>query len=438
MKAAAVTTALTAPASEAPGLRSVEAALEQMLAGLVALPAERVTLEAALGHVLAEPVSALVTLPPWDNTAMDGFAVRAADVASATAEHPVTLRVSGEVAAGHAPTAVVAGGTALRILTGAMLPEGADAVVPVEDTDASPGLAALPERVAIRAGVRAGANVRRAGSDVRAGDRLVAEGALVRPATLALLAATGHGAVMVHRPPRVAIVATGDELVPPGTPLGPGQIPESNGPMLAAQAQRLGADVRRLPVAPDRLDVVLETLRLALEWADVVVASGGVSVGAHDVVRTALESIGRLELWQVAVQPGKPLAFARATAPDGGPRYLFGLPGNPVSSFVTFELFVRPVLRALAGHARPLARSTVRARLAEAVTKAPDRRAYLRVTLQPGAPGAGILEARLAGGQGSNVLSALAAADGLAIVPESLAGLPAGAEVDVLILDDDR
>lgn len=437
MKAAAVPPASTAP-DEVPGLRSVEAALEQMLAGLVALPAARVTLEEALGHVLAEPVSALVTLPPWDDTAMDGFAVRAVDVAGATVERPVSLQVRGEVAAGHAPTVAVAEGTALRILTGAMLPEGADAVVPVEDTDAAPGLTALPERVAIRVGARAGANVRRAGSDVRAGDRLVAAGTVVRPATLALLAATGHGAVLVHRAPRVAIMATGDELVPSGTPLLPGQIPESNGPMLAAQARCLGTDVRRLPVAPDRLDVVLETVRRALEWADVLVASGGVSVGAHDVVRTALESVGRLELWRVAVQPGKPLAFARATAPDGAARYLFGLPGNPVSSFVTFELFARPVLRALAGHARPGDRPMVRARLGEAVTKAPDRRAYLRVTLEPGAPGAGILEARLAGGQGSNVLSALAAADGLAIVPEGLAGLPAGSEVDVLLLDDDR
>ncbi|HEX5465368.1 MAG TPA: gephyrin-like molybdotransferase Glp [Candidatus Limnocylindrales bacterium] len=418
------------------GLLSVEAALERMLTGLRPLPAEEVPLAEALGRVLAEPLTALTTLPPWDNTAMDGFAVRAADVADASPSHPVELRVIGEVAAGHAPTATVEPGTAIRILTGAMLPLGADAVVPVEDTDAQPGLADLPERVAVRFAVAVGESVRRAGSDIRAGDPLCPAGTLVRPATLALLAAAGHATVRAHRPPRVVVLATGDELAAPGTPLGPGQIPESNGPMLAAQARRLGAEVRTGPPAPDRLDAVLGALRGALVWADVVVASGGVSVGAHDVVRTAMESVARLDLWRVAVQPGKPLAFARATGEDGGgERLLFGLPGNPVSSFVTFELFVRPVLRALAGHARPVDRPQVRARLGAAVTKATGRRAYLRVTLRRDPRGDGMLEARLAGGQGSNVLSALAAADGLAIVPEGLAGLPAGAEVDVLPLD---
>lgn len=427
---------MTAPAVGG-GLLSVEAALERMLAGLSALPAEEVPIEAALGQLLAEPVTARVTLPPWDNTAMDGFAVRAADVATASVERPVTLEVIGEVAAGHAPGSAVRAGTALRILTGAMMPEGADTVVPVEETDAPQGAADLPSAVAIRRAAAVGENVRRAGSDVRAGDPLCSAATQVRPATLALLAAAGLGAVRVHRRPRVAVLATGDELVPPGRPLGPGQIPESNGPMLAAQAAAVGAEVRRLPVARDRLDDVLEVMRSGLAWADVLVASGGVSVGARDVVRTALETVGQLQLWRVAVQPGKPLAYAVAQV-DGAERRIFGLPGNPVSSFVTFELFVRPVLRALAGHAQPTARRRVRARLAEAVTKSHDRRAYLRVALTPASRDGAWPEARLAGGQGSNVLSALAAADGLAIVPEGTDGLPAGAEVDVLLLDTDH
>ena len=412
-------------------LLPVEAALARMLEGVVPLPPESVAIDEAAGRVLAEPVSALVTLPPWDNSAMDGFAVRSTDVAAATREAPIALRVVGEVAAGHAPTVSVGAGEAVRILTGAMLPAGADAVVAVEETDATEGVADLPALVGIRAPAGAGQNVRRAGSDFHAGDPLLAAGRRVTPQSLALLVAGGHGGVMVHRRPRVAVLATGDELVAAGEALALGRIHDSNSPGLAAQGRALGAEVRRLGTAKDTLEAVEGALRDAIAWADVVVCSGGVSVGAHDVVRLAFERLGRIELWRIAVQPGKPLAFGRATAPDGRRVLLFGLPGNPVSSFVTFEIFVRPVLRALAGDGEPTSRPVVRARLAEAVTKGPGRRAFLRVTLRPDPTHPGGLTAALAGGQGSHVLSALAAADGLAVVAENVDGLPAGSEVDV-------
>jgi molybdopterin molybdotransferase len=412
-------------------LISVEVALTRMLAGIRALPLESVGVDEAVGRVLAEPLTARVTLPPWDNSAMDGFAVHSPDVATAAADRPVRLRVVGEVAAGYTPTATVVPGSAMRILTGAMLPEGADAVVPVEETDAAEGAAALPETVAILARAAAGQHVRRAGSDFHAGEQLLAPGTRVSPQSLALVVAGGHGALAVHRRPRVAVLATGDELTAPGEPLAPGRIHDSNSPALAAQARALGAEVRRLGVARDTLPAVEAALRAAIAWADVVICSGGVSVGARDVVKAAFERLGRVDLWRIAVQPGKPLAFGRAVAEDGREVLLFGLPGNPVSSFVTFEIFVRPVLRALAGDRAPTARSVLRARLAETVTKSPRRRAFLRVMLRPDPEHPGEWVAHLAGAQGSHVLSALAAADGLAVVAENVDDLPAGAQVEV-------
>jgi molybdopterin molybdotransferase len=413
-------------------LTTLEQARDQILAGVQAKPAEAVALAEALGRVLAEPVIARLTLPPWDNSAMDGFAVRSADIADARPDAPVALPVVGEVAAGSAPAAELRKGTALRIFTGAPVPPGADAVVPVEDTDAPPGSrdggATLPASVAIFAAAPDGAHIRRAGSDIRTGDSLLQSGRRLSPAHLALAAAGGHWTLPVHAQSRVAVLATGDELAAPGAPLGPAQIPDSNSIGLVAQARECGAEVRSFGIAGDRLDEVLARLREAIEWADVVVVSGGVSVGAHDVVKDAFEELGQLELWRVAVQPGKPLAFGRATGPR--PVLLFGLPGNPVSSFVTFELFVRPVLRRLAGYDDVIGRPVVRAHLVEGVRKAPDRRAFLRVRLVGN-------EARLAGGQGSHVLSALALANALAIVPEGVSELPAGAEVDVMRLDSE-
>ncbi|CAN5762354.1 molybdopterin molybdotransferase MoeA [soil metagenome] len=410
----------------------LEDALARMLHGVEPLPVEQLPLVAAQGHVLAEAIDSRLTLPPWDNSAMDGFAVRATDVADATAERPVRLEVRGEAAAGRRADMAVEPGTTLRILTGAPLPAGADAVVPVEDTDAEPGSAMLPSAVEVRHAAAPGSHVRGAGSDLVAGRRLLDRGIVLGAAELAVAAAGGHGMLPVHRRPRVAVLATGDELVPAGEPLSEAQIPDSNSIGLVAQARQCGAEAASLGISGDELSGLLDRLREGIAQAEVIVVSGGVSVGARDVVKDAFAELGTLELWRVAVQPGKPLAFARAPrAGDRPPALLFGLPGNPVSSFVTFELFVRPVLRRLAGQPDPTARETLNATLSEPVTKSPGRRAFLRVRLRLDN---GEWRASLAGGQASHVLSALAAADGLAVVPEEVDGLPAGARVEVILL----
>ncbi|HUP83018.1 MAG TPA: gephyrin-like molybdotransferase Glp, partial [Candidatus Limnocylindria bacterium] len=413
-----------------PPLMPLEVARARMLDGLTALPTEVVALGDAAGRVLAEDLVSRHTLPPWDNSAMDGFAVLATDTSLASRESPSRLEVVGEAAAGRVTDDVVTPGTAVRILTGAPLPKGADAVVPVENTDAQPGVADLPRDVSIHSAASPGAHVRRAGSDLIAGAQLLAPGIELTPAALAVAAAGGHARVTVQQRPRVAILATGDELVAPGEPLGPAQIPDSNTSGLAAQARELGADVQILGIARDELADVLAHLRRGLEWADVIVASGGVSVGAHDVVKDAFNEIGHIDLWRIAVQPGRPLAFGRAKK---GSRevLLFGLPGNPVSSLVTFELFVRPVLRRLAGHEDVIGRDIVRATLEQPVSKAQNRRAFIRVKLTAVQDGNG-WRADLAGGQDSHVLSALAAADGLAIIGEEHDSVAAGTEVEVI------
>jgi len=418
-----------------PHLLSLEDALERILDGVLPLRAESVPLAEALARVLSEDVVARLTLPPWDNSAMDGYAVRAQDVAQAKPESLVTLRVIGEVAAGHEPAVRIEPGSAVRVLTGAIIPPGADTVVAVEDTDAAQGVAELPATVAIRVSAPGGQHIRRAGSDIREGDALLPAGKRIGPASIALLAAAGHARVNVHRRPRVAVVATGDELTPIGEPLGPAAIPDSNSESIAAQVSAAGAKPVRLGIAGDDLEAVRERLLEGILAADVLIVTGGVSVGAHDVVKEVFSDIGSLDLWRVAIQPGKPLAYGSAPRPDGGHCLLFGLPGNPVSSFVTFELFVRPVLRRLRGEVADMGRLTVQATLVEPVTTSAARRAFVRVRLEPDVAAPGRYLAHLAGGQGSYVLSALAAADGLAIIPEGAADAPAGTHVEVIRLD---
>ncbi|MGZ8527246.1 MAG: molybdopterin molybdotransferase MoeA [Candidatus Limnocylindrales bacterium] len=430
-------------------LLSVEAARERVLAAIGGpLPTETLSPEAALGQVLAAPVMATTDLPPWDNSAMDGYAVRAADLAGAAEDRPIQLRVIGEVPAGGQADRPVEPGTAIRIATGAPLPAGADSVVPVELTTpfGADGTAVgprgrdatgpLPAACAVHAVVGPGNAVRRRSEDVRAGATVLEAGSPLTPAAVGLAAGCGVSSVTVHRRPRIAVLATGDEVRGPGEPLGPAGIPDANGPGVRALSAAAGATAIDLGIARDDLDDVLARLRRGISEADAVIVSGGVSVGPYDVVRLAFEALGRVDLWRVAVQPGKPFAFG--VAPGGV--VLFGLPGNPVSGFVTFELFVRPAIRRLAGHRR-LLRETDQGVLLEPAGKAPGRRAFLRVVAerdaagQPVRDGSGRLRVRLAGGQGSHVLSALAAAEALAIVPEAVDALPAGAPVELIRLD---
>jgi molybdopterin molybdotransferase len=442
-------------------LLSVEEARSAVLAEIAGpTDIEYAYLSEARGRVLAEDVMSLTALPPWDNSAMDGYAIRASDVAAATEAEPVRLEVIGEVRAGQEAEREVERGTAIRIATGAQIPPRADAVVQVElttpaDADGAPigprgrdAAGPIPAGVLVHQAVRAGTAIRRTGDDLPEATAILPAGTLLGPAAIALAAGSGNDQLAVHRRPRVGILATGDEVRAAGRPLGPAGIPDANGPGLAALAEEAGADAFVLGIAADRLEDLRARLRIARHGdVDAVIVSGGVSVGPYDHVRAAFAEIGRMELWRVAVQPGKPFAFGVVDRPDGGRTLLFGLPGNPVSSFVTFELFVRPALRRLVGlPEHRLVRPLDRAVLVEGATKSRGRRAFLRVVADRDAAGApvrddgGRVTIRLAGGgrgQGSHVLSALAIAEALAIVPEELEDVPAGTAVDLWWLDRD-
>jgi len=435
---------------------SVEEARAAILEGIGApLSAESVAVDAVLGRVLAADVVAAVTLPPWDNSAMDGYAIRSGDVAGATEEAPARLEVTGEVPAGGVAEGTVAHGSAIRIATGAPVPAGADAIMPVESTTpldptGTPGARGrdaagpLPAAILVHDAGRVGAHIRRRGSDLSEGATILTSGSAMTPAAVALAAGAGLASVSVRRRPRVAVLATGNEVRVAGTDLGPAGIPDANGPGLRALVEAAGAEPADLGIAPDDLEDVTGRLRKALDGgADAIVVAGGVSVGPYDVVKLAFEAVGEMGLWRVAVQPGKPFAFGTAPRSDGQRALLFGLPGNPVSSFVTFELFVRPAIRALAGR-RDLYRPVDHGVLLDEVRTAPGRRAFLRVTAEREADGSphrdaqGRARVRLShgpAGQGSHVLSALAAADALAIVGEDVEVHAAGAPVDLWWLD---
>jgi len=438
------------------GLRSVESAREAILAAIPGpLPEEVLPLERALGRVLARDVAATVTLPPWNNSAMDGYAVRAEDIVGAAEAAPVRLVVTGEVPAGGAADGAVERGSAIRIATGAPIPPGADAVVPVEqttplDTTGAAGprgrdaAGPAPAAILVHTAAPAGAHVRRRGSDLSEGEMILASGSALTPAAIALASGAGIANVHVRHLPSVAVLATGNEVRSAGEELGPAGIPDANGPGLRALVETAGATAMDLGIAPDDQADVVGRLRSALaHGADAIVVAGGVSVGPYDVVKLAFEAVGEISLWRVAVQPGKPFAFGTAPRPDGGRALLFGLPGNPVSSFVTFELFVRPAIRALAGR-RNLFRPVDRGVLLDEVRTAPNQRAFLRVAAERDSDGAplrdeqGRVRLRLSkgpAGQGSHVLSALASADALAIVPEEVEISPVGAAVSLWWLD---
>lgn len=379
------------------------------------LPVRVVPLAAARGAALARDVVSAVDLPPWDSSAMDGYALAAADVRAGA-----VLDVADDVPAGDARGVVVPPGAAVRIMTGAPVPAGADTVVPVELTDAG------TDRVVLHDVVAARAHVRGRGEDVRAGDVVLRAGDVLGPAALGLLAATGHRQVPVHARPRVAVVSTGSELVTDGGPLAHGQIHESNGVQLAAAAEAAGASVVDVRVLTDDVPDVLRVLDELGERADVVVTTGGVSVGAYDVVRDALLAGGHGELVHVRMQPGKPQGVGRL--PSGAP--VLSLPGNPVSAFVSFELFVRPLLRRLLG-ARDVHRRRLPAALASDVRSPAGRRQLLRARLEVDGRG---LVAVPVGGPGSHLLGSLARADALVDVPADVTHVAAGETVTVVDL----
>jgi molybdopterin molybdotransferase len=373
----------------------------------------------ALGLVTASEVTAGEAVPPFANTAMDGYAVRAADTDGARPDAPVTLPVVGELPAGHAPTRAVGEGEAIRIMTGAPMPDGADAVVIVEYTERD------GDAVRVMHTARPGDHIRAAGGDLAAGDLVFAAGTVLGPAHLGVLASLGAQEVDVVRRARVGVLSTGDELVERG-PLRPGQIRDSNRPMLLALVTDAGADAADLGAAPDDEGVITRTLEDALASCDAVLTSGGVSVGEFDYVKVALDRLGGLQSWQVAIKPAKPLAFGVIS---GTP--VFGLPGNPVSSLVSFELFARPTLLQMMGHAARF-RPEVVATAGHAMPRKPDGKLHLdRVRVR--AEGDGYVAAST-GDQASNVLSATAAANGLALLPDG-DGVPEGGDVRVMRLD---
>jgi molybdopterin molybdotransferase len=403
-----------------PDLLRVEQALDHILAQAAPLPAESIPLAQGLGRVLAQDITADTSLPPFASSSMDGYAVRAADVAAV----PARLRVVMDILAGTAPGGSIGPGEAARIMTGAPLPPGADAVVPVEDTDTGwtqASAAPLPPDVGIARSVPPGASVRQPGEDVRVGQVVLRGGHRLRPQDLGMLAALGWAQVPAVRRPRVAVVSTGDELLPVDAPLRPGAIRDSNSYMVAALVESWGGEALRLPVARDTLESVRAVFAQALDaQPDVIISTAGVSVGAADVVRAVLEELGEVSLWRVNLRPGKPLAFGHLR---GVP--FFGLPGNPVSAAVTFEVFVRPFL--LAQQCRADTAVTATAITAEDL-HSDGRRSYLRVTLtRDGSQ----LVARTTGTQSSGALMSLLLADGLLIVPEDVTFVPAGSVLDV-------
>ncbi len=390
------------------------------------LPTERVAVGQALGRVLAEPVISRLDLPPWDNSAMDGYAVRAADVLEGK-----RLPIALDVPAGAAGGRVLPEGAAARIMTGAPLPQEADAIVPVESSAGPRGAGAyadLGEWVSFERAPAPGHHVRHRGEDVRRGEIVVEAGEVCTPARLALAASVGRAAVSVFRRPRVSIVSTGDELVDIDEAGRPDRIVNGNAYGLAAMVVEAGGVPTLPPIVPDDGAALRRAFDEALA-SDALVTVGGVSAGARDLVLPALEAAGvELVFRGVALKPGGPMAFGVRS--DG--RSVFALPGNPVSALVTFELFVRPALLRMAGHRRCL-RRLVRARLEETVEPAPGKETYLRCRLEHDEEG---WRATLSGPQGSGVLSALARADGLVVVPADAGRLEPGSEIDVLPLDD--
>ena len=403
-------------------LKSVDQHLDDILAGIEPVASLDLQLLDAHGCILAEAVLADHDLPMFDNSSMDGYAVRLSDVASASESSPVQLPVIGDIAAGARPAYTVQSGMSVRIMTGALVPPGADAVVPVEWTDG--GIAG----VTITRAPREGQHIRRRGEDVRQGQVILEAGTRLGPGQLGLLAAVGRDRVLVRPKPRVVIISTGSELVEPGTPTEPGQIHESNSYILTTAAREAGAVVFRVGIVPDDDRSLMNAIEDQLIRADLVITSGGVSVGAYDVVKEVLSRLGTVTFETVAMQPGKPQGFG-TIGPDSTP--IITLPGNPVSSYVSFEVFVRPIIRRMLG-VEPLHRPVVRAVCTEGFSSPEGKRQYARGWL-------GVEEGRYVvrpvGGPGSHLVGDLAHSNCLIVVPETVGSVPDGGTVEVMVLE---
>lgn len=406
---------------------SVEQARDLVLARCRVLETEEVPLLEALGRVLAAEARSDIDVAPFDNSAMDGYAVRAADVAGASDDSPVTLAVISHIAAGEYSDVEVGPGQGARIMTGAPVPPGADAVIKVEETEADENEGSTGGTVKILREVAVGQNIRLRGEEVHAGDVVLAAGETIGPAAIGLLASTGHPRVTVRRRPRVAVLSTGDELVDVTEVPGPGKIRNSNSYSISAQVIAAGGIPLRYPPVPDDLEATREAFRKAASEADFIVTSGGVSVGDFDYVGPVLKELGEMEFCKVAMRPGNPQTMGSI---DGVP--FFGLPGNPSSTFVGFEVFIRPALRYMQGHTR-LDRPWQKAVLAHDVKKKRDRRYFLRALLERGEDGR--YTVGVSGSQSSALLTAAHKGNCLLVLSEGEGAFTAGSEVEVIRLD---
>ncbi len=418
---------------------SVEEARQRILAHVTALEAAATPLLDAPGQVLAVDVRGGFNIPPLDNTAMDGYAVRAQDTEGATPETPRTLRVVGYLPAGSIFDGEVGPGDAVRIMTGAPMPRGADTIVPFEETDEQDDehrelhwKSHPRDRVRIDVTARPGANIRRAGEDVREGDLVLRAGTVIGPAQVGVLASLGLAEVQAIRRPRVAVLSTGDELLRPGQPLEPGKIYDSNAYGLAAQVRSYGGVPLMLEIAADTVEALTARIHEGIADADMLVTSAGVSRGDFDIVKDVLAREGEVDFWTVRMKPGKPLAFGLFRADGGRTVPHLGLPGNPVSAMMTMELFGRPAIFTMLGKPQAWERPVVRAVSADRIANSDGRRFYARavVTFEHGR-----YIARLSGRQGSGVLTSMAFANGYAVCPEDVAVIEAGEECDVILID---
>lgn len=414
---------------------SVDEALERILSYVSVLEPEEKRILAALGQVLTEDVIAPFNIPPLDNSAMDGYALQAASTTGASRSAPVELRVVGELAAGYVFEGEVTPGAAVRIMTGAPVPRGADAVVPFEETEESvhkapTAMRLIDEGVRILREARAGSNIRRAGEDIREGQRVLVKGVVLRPAEVGLLASIGRTTVKVVRRPVVAVLSTGDELVEVGQPLPPGRIYDSNVYSLAALIDRYGGIPKVLGIAHDTVEALVDKIHQGLD-ADMLLTSAGVSRGDYDMVKDVLAREGEIDFWTAAMKPGKPLAFGFFRSGERRIPHI-GLPGNPVSSMVSFELFARPAILKMMGKThwqKPAIRAIAKERI---VNRDDPRRYYARcVVTEEG----GRYYASLTGPQGSGILSSMAAANALTVIPEDVDVVEPGDEITVMMLD---